>query len=144
MLFWLKATCADHTKNVLIVKFQRVVRVVKFTDKLFSRVQKKWNYALHISEYQMHSLWWNDSPTNHRLIPNFVETHMINTKRCNRNDWHHQDNCMYYTNRYDRLQATLKLNFFPIQNGLLKQFIHNQSSNLQEPCRWRKCSKQSH
>lgn len=34
ILFWLKEICADQTMNVLISKFQRVVRVVKSTDKL--------------------------------------------------------------------------------------------------------------
>lgn len=57
MLFWLKATCATQTKNVLIVRFHSVVRVVKFTDKLFaSREKEREILDVHLRWAQPHFL----------------------------------------------------------------------------------------
>ena len=56
-------------------------------------------------------LRWNNSTTNNWSIPNFHQPDMIDTKRCDRNNWYHQNSGMNQSDWHDRPQTTLKFNF---------------------------------
>lgn len=93
-------------------------------------------------------LWWHDSTANNSSIPYFIESNMVNTERCNWNDKWHQYKCMYWTNRYDRLQTTLKLSINNRNGSEANQKKKKKQwiilSDLLISCKWHKYSKLSH
>lgn len=108
-------------------------------------------YHLFRSKKYWALLGWIDSVSNNRSIPYLFRSNVNNTKRCNRNECWHQNNCMNHANRYDCFETALKWNFLTVQkcSPNVHRFcwifkLQLTKFHLPEPCTWHKRSKQSH